>query len=149
MEIPRNHKIRLSVSMQVLEDTISDVEEVIKSANQGKAMTETVNNLSPREKALILKRIEEIKELINCVAQNLGLEKRKEETRSRILGAMSIQQVNLEEIKSKRLHGYGEFPDELREFLDSQVDKMMNLVDEVCKIVSSRHDNMGTQGGEP
>src|SRR5713226_9373831 len=127
MEIPRNHKARLSVSMQVLEDTISEVEEIIiRDAHQRKVMTETVNNLSPWGKALILKRIGEIKELMNYITQNLDLEKRKEETKSRILGAMTIQRVNLEEIKSKRLRGYGEVPGELREFLDPQVDKMMN-----------------------
>ena len=144
MEIQRNHKARLSVSMQVLEDTISDVEEIIRSANRNKTMTETVNNLSHWEKALILKRIREIKGLINHIAQNLGLEKRKEETRSLILGTITIQQVNLEEIKSKRLRGYGEVPGELREFLDPQVDKMMNLVDEICKITSSKHKKTGT-----
>lgn len=144
MEIPRNHKARLSVSMQVLEDTISDVEGIIRSTNQEKAMTETVNNLSHWEKALILKRIGEIKGLINHIAQNLDLEKRKEETRSRILGAMTIQQVNLEEIKSNRLRGYGEVPDELRGFLDPQIDRMMNLIDAICKIASSKHKNTGT-----
>lgn len=144
MEIPRNHKARLSVSMEVLEDTISDVEEFIRSANQRRVMTETLNNLSPWEKALILKRIEEIRGLIIWIAQKLNLEKRREEIKNRILGAMTIQRVNLEEIKSKRLHGYGEVPDELREFLDPQIDKIMSLVDEICRIASSKHKNTGT-----
>ena len=144
MEISQSHKARLSVSMQILEDTISDVGEIIRSANWEKAMTETVDSFSPWEKISILKRIEEIKELINYIAQNLDLEKRKEETKSRILGAMTIERVNLEGIKSKRLRGYGEVPDELREFLDPKVDKMMNLVDEICKIASSKHKKTGT-----
>ena len=138
MEISRNHKTRLSVSMEVLENTICDVEQIIRSSNQKKTMSEAVNILPPWEKALILKRIEEIKESINCVAQNLDLNKRKEETRNLILGAMTIERVNLEEIKSKGLRGYGEVPDGLREFLDPQVDKMMTLVDEICQIAESK-----------
>jgi hypothetical protein len=144
MEIPRNHKARLSVSMQMLDVTISELEQVIRSANREKAMTEIVDNLSSWEKVSILERIEEIKELINYIAPKLGLEKRKEETRSRILGAMTIQQVNLEEIKSKKLRGYGEVPGELREFLDPKVDKMINLVHEICKITSSKNKRTGT-----
>jgi hypothetical protein len=131
--------------MQILEDTISEVGEIIKSTNQRKVMTETVNNLSSWEKALILERIEEIKELINCIARELNLEKRVEETKSRILSAMTIQWVNLEEIKSERLRGYGEVPDGLREFLDPQVDKLMNLVDEICRIASSKNKNTEVQ----
>ena len=138
MEISRNHKTRLSVSMEVLENTICDVERIIKSSNQEKTMSETVNNLPPWERALILKCIEEIKGSINYVAQNLDLNKRKEETRSLILGAMTIERVSLEEIKSKGLRGYGEVPDDLREFLDPQVDKMMALVDEICQIAGSK-----------
>ncbi|MER3446377.1 MAG: hypothetical protein C4291_05795 [Candidatus Dadabacteria bacterium] len=144
MEVPRNHKARLSVSMEVLEDTISGVEEIIRGANQRKAMIETLNNLSPWEKALILKRIDEIRGLITYVSQKLNLEKRREEIKNRILGAMTIQRVNLEEIKSKRLRGYGEVPDELREFLDTQVDRIMNLIDEICEIASSKHKDTGT-----
>ncbi len=144
MEIPRNHKARLSVSMQVLEDTISDVEGIMRGTDRRKVMTEVVDSFSSWEKALILKRIGEIKGLINYITQNLDLEKRKEETKRRILGVMTIQQVNLEEIKSKRLRGYGEVPGELREFLDPQVDKMMNLGDEICKIASSKHKKTGT-----
>jgi hypothetical protein len=72
------------------------------------------------------------------MAQKLSLEKRSEETKSQILGSMAIQWVNLEEIKSRRLRGYGEVPNELREFLDPQVDRIMSLVDEISKIASSR-----------
>ena len=146
MEISRNHKARLAVSMQVLEDSISDVEELIKSTNRRKIMTEAVDNLSSWEKVLILKRIESIKELINHIVQELNLERRREETTSRILGSMTIQWVNLEEIKSKRLRGYGEVPDELREFLDPRVDKIMSLVNEICKIAGSKYKNKEIQG---
>lgn len=145
MEISRNHKARLAVSMQVLEDTISDVEELIKSTNRSKIMTEAVHNLSSWEKALILKRIDEIRGLIDYIAQELKLEKRREETKSQILGVMTIQWVNLEEIKSKRLRGYGEVPDELREFLDPLVDVIMSLVNEICKIASAKYKNKEIQ----
>jgi len=139
MEIPRNHKIRLSVSMQILEDTITEVEEIIiKDANRSRVMMETIDNISSWEKARILRCTEEIKKLINHMAQKLSLEKRSEETKSQILGSMAIQWVNLEEIKSRRLCGYGEVPNELREFLDPQVDRIMSLVDEISKIVSSK-----------
>jgi hypothetical protein len=137
MEIPRNHKVRLSVSMQILENTIYEMEEILRSSNHTKTLTEISNNLPPSESALILKHIEELKESINYVAQNLDLTKRKNEVKRQILGAMTIERVNLEEIKSKRLCGYGEIPDDLREFLDPQVDKMMTHIDEICQIAGS------------
>lgn len=146
LKIPRYHKVRLSVSMQVLEETLSEVEETIMGGKQRKIMTETVDNISPWGKALILKRIEEIKELISYIFQKLNLEKRREETKNRILGVMTIQCVNLEEIESKRLRGYGEVPDELREFLDPRVNKMIRLVDEICKIAGSKDNKVGKQG---
>jgi hypothetical protein len=132
--------------MQVLEETLSEVEETIMGGKQRKIMTETVDNISPWGKALILKRIEEIKELISYIFQKLNLEKRREETKNRILGVMTIQCVNLEEIESKRLRGYGEVPDELREFLDPRVNKMIRLVDEICKIAGSKDNKVGKQG---
>ncbi len=148
MEISRNHKIRLSVSMQILEDTITEVEEIMmKDANRSRVMTETIDNISPWEKARILRCTEEIKKRINHIAQKLSLEKRIEETKSQILGSMAIQWVNLEEIKSKRLRGYGEVPDELKEFLDPQVDKIMSLVDEISKIASAKEKDTEIQGG--
>ena len=145
MEIARNHRTRLAISMQVLENRISEVEEIIKSTNRKKIMTEAVHNLSSWEKALILKRIDEIRGLINYIAKELNLEKRREETKSRILGSMTIQWANLEEIKSKRLRGYGEVSDELREFLDPLVDVIISLVNEICKIAGSKYQNKEIQ----
>jgi hypothetical protein len=95
------------------------------------------------EKALITKRIEEIKYLIQCITQKLNLVKRIEESQRRILGYMTIQLVNLEEIKSKRLRGYGEVPDELREFLDPMVDEIRRLINEICEIASPKNKDMG------
>jgi hypothetical protein len=136
--------------MQILEDTISEVEEIImKDANRRKVMTETVDNISSWEKARILRCTEEIKKLVNHIAQKLSLEKRGEETKGQILGSMAIQWVNLEEIRSKRLRGYGEVPNELREFLDPQVDRIMSLVDEISKIASSREKDTEIQRGNP
>lgn len=149
MEISKNHKTRLSVSMQVFENTISEVEGVIENSYQQKTLTETVDNLSPFEKAVILRRIEEVRELIKYVAQQLNLEKRRDETKKQILGTMTIQLVNLEEIRPKRLRGYGEVPEELREFLDPQIDKMMRLVKEICKIANSKDKDYETQGQKP
>ncbi|HEX3033622.1 MAG TPA: hypothetical protein VHT73_00610 [Thermodesulfobacteriota bacterium] len=149
MEISKNHKTRLSVSMQVFENTISEVEGVIENSHQQKTLTETVDNLSPFEKAVILRRIEEVRELIKYVAQQLNLEKRRDETKKQILGTMTIQLVNLEEIRPKRLRGYGEVPEELREFLGPQIDKMMRLVKEICKIANSKDKDYETQGQKP
>jgi len=147
--LSRNHKAHISVSMQVLEDTIHEVEEIIiRDANLRKVMTETIDNLSSLERVLILRRIEEIKKLINQVAQKLSLDKQRDEIRSRILGVMTIQWVNLEEIKPKRLRGYGEVPDELSGFLDPQVDKMIKLVDEICRIASPKDKETKRQGEE-
>jgi hypothetical protein len=123
--------------MQILENTIYEMEEILRSSNHTKTLTEISNNLPPLEIALILKHLEELKESINYVAQSLDLTKRKNEVKSQILGAMTIERVNLEEIKSTRLRGYGEVPDDLREFLDPQIDKMITMVDEICSIAGS------------
>jgi hypothetical protein len=143
MEIGQNHRLRLSVSMQVLEDTISDVEEIIRSDSQEKIMTGSVNNISSLEKALIAKRIDEIKGLIKCLNRKLSLIKRIEESKRRIVASLTIQFVSLEELKSKRLRGYGEVPDELREFLDPMIDEIRRLISEICEIASPKNIDMG------
>jgi hypothetical protein len=51
MKVPRNHKVRLSVTMQILENTIYELEELIRKPNRRKTMTETVNNLLPWQRA--------------------------------------------------------------------------------------------------
>jgi hypothetical protein len=142
MEIGQNHRLRLSVSMQVLEDTISDVEEIIRSDSQEKIMTGSVNNISSLEKALIAKRIEEIKDLIKCINRKLSLIKRIEESKRRIVGSLTIQFVSLDELKSKRLRGYGEVPDELREFLDPMIDEIRRLISEICEIASPKDEDI-------
>jgi hypothetical protein len=133
MEIPNNHKAYISVSMQAFENVLCELEDTISSPAENKVLTETVNNLLSWERALILKHIEELKELINHLAQNLGLNRRKEEVRNVVLGAMTIELANLEELKSKRLRRYGEVPYSLQEFLDPQVDKTMSIINEICK----------------
>lgn len=142
MEIGHNHRLRLSVSMQVLEDTISQVEEIIRSDNREKIMTGSVDKISSLEKALIAKRIEEIKGLIEFISGKLSLIRRTEESKRLILGSLTIQFVSLEEIKSKRLQGYGEVPDELREFLDPMVDDIRRLISEICEIANPKNKDM-------
>jgi hypothetical protein len=132
MEISKYHKTRLSVSMRVLENTVYEMEELVRDSNGRKTMTETVNNLTQRERDMILKRIVEIKESINYIAEHLNLTRRKVEAKNLILGAMTVERVNLDEMKSKGLRVYGEVPDDLREFLDPQAEKMIALVDEIC-----------------
>jgi FixJ family two-component response regulator len=98
MEISKYHKTRLSVSMRVLENTVYEMEELVRDSNGRKTMTETVNNLTQRERDMILKRIVEIKESINYIAEHLNLTRRKVEAKNLILGAMTVERVNLDEM---------------------------------------------------
>jgi hypothetical protein len=140
LEIPKNHRTYLSIAMQVLEDTILEVERTLTNdADCSKIMTETLNDISHCEKTLILQHIAEIKKLINYIAVKLSLEKQLKKTRNAILGSMTVQRINLEEIKSKKLSGYGSMSDELKEYLNPQVDRIINLVEEICKIVQSKN----------
>ena len=137
IKISKNHKTRLSVLMQVLENTVYEMEELVRDSNRRRTMTETVNNLTQRERDMILNCIVEIKESINYIAEHLNLTRKKVEAKNLILGAMTVERVNLDEMMSKELRGYGEVPVDLRDFLDPQVEKMIALVDEICIAVEA------------
>ncbi|GBD39813.1 hypothetical protein HRbin37_02099 [bacterium HR37] len=138
LEIPKNHRTYLSITMQVLEDTILEVERILtNNPSCTKIMTETLNDISHCETTLILQHMAEIKKLISHIAIKLKLEKQLRKTRNAILGSMTVQRINLEEIKSKKLSGYGSMPDQLKEYLDPQVDRIINLIEEICKILRS------------
>jgi len=149
MRIPSSHERAIATTLKGVEDTLCNIEGLMERRDCERILTRDIQQLSSIETNTLKECIGEIRKIIKYIADELGLEKREDNVRGKIIGTLIIKSINLEEIKSKRLRGYGEVPDELREFLDPQIDKMMRLVDEICKIASSKDKKTEIQREKP
>jgi hypothetical protein len=127
---------RVSITIRSLEENLHAIEEFLKSENYSGVLLEIKNDIPPSVKDALIPMIAILKEKLGIIAEKFDLEKRTESISQQIFAMLSFDLVSIEEIKAKRLRGYGEAADELYRTLDPEVDLLKDLLQEMLDILS-------------
>ena len=106
LQLNENHKIAIFSTLCLLEKDIDEIEMLIESPLHGR-LYEIYNDLTDIQKEEILFRIKSLRRYIYEYADNLKLESVKESLNGIIRGTFSLRWVDVCELESKPLRGYG------------------------------------------
>jgi hypothetical protein len=126
---------RLSLTLAAIEKKLRTA-QIMAGAGDYKGVLYELRNDIPVEACLLLgEKISEIREKIKAIAGMFSLEKKEEALLPGIDAELSIEQVWIEEIKSKRLRGYGEVAAGLPDVLDPVLDELSALLLEAQRVL--------------
>ena len=129
---------RVSITIRSLEKDLHVIEESLKSEGYSGIPIKIKNDIPSSVRNALILKVGLLKEKIGNIAENFALEMRTESISERIFSMLSFDWVSLEEIKAKRLRGYGEVSEGLHKSLDRKLDSLMGVVDEMLGLLTSK-----------
>ncbi len=123
------HRRSISVTMRVLEKSIDELAGALSPANPPPLTRQYTDEIPDERKLHILSVIEEIRNAMGKMLEKYELNV-EEQSMERILDAKkSYLWTILENSKSKRMKGYGDFPEELKAEYDQEIQSIIYLIE--------------------
>ena len=130
INLPSNHLRSVSASIYLIEKTIDELEEMLKTSTEP-ITYKMVNDLEDTEKERLLKSIQQIRAFVAELMQKYKLNSEITYL-SRVLNARKSRMWEiLGDTTSKRMKGYGNLPEESAQALDNDIlalTKLINLL---------------------
>lgn len=125
----------LSATFRTLEEMMYEIETVINSGGYRGSLLEIDNDISPQAKEEVLKRIRLIREKISRLSKQFSLEMKQMKSSRQIFADLSYCWEILEGSKAKKLRGYGEVAEGLKEILDPQINTIIDLITDMENLI--------------
>ena len=125
----------LSATFITLEEMMYEIETVINSGGYRGSLLEIDNDISPQAKEEVLKRIRLIREKISRLSKQFSLEMKQMKSSRQIFADLSYCWEILEGSKAKKLRGYGEVAEGLKEILDPQINTIIDLITDMENLI--------------
>ncbi len=130
IELQPNHRRSFSSTLYLLEKMAVEIREVLTSENELRMQLEE-KDLSVQKKQSVLKAVTEIEKEIARLADKYQLT-RQEMVESHFLNSRKSKAWEiLNDSLSKRMSGFGEFPPEIAEEFDGDIEYMLKLVNKL------------------
>jgi hypothetical protein len=125
----------LSATFRMLEEMMHEIETVINSGGYRGSLLEIDNDISPQAKEEVLKRIRLIREKISRLSKQFSLEMKQMKSSRQIFADLSYCWEILEGSRAKKLRGYGEVAEGLKEILDPQINTIIDLITDMENLI--------------
>ncbi|HZO80336.1 MAG TPA: hypothetical protein VFB33_01460 [Candidatus Binataceae bacterium] len=132
-----SHLRRLSVTLRILEDALLDIEAGLADPPR-LAMTIYEDDVPHALRAPIRERVRQLRDEILKVKERYALAPQVLSNRRRISTKLSLLSINLTEATARYMRAYGEVTPEEQGPLDTQVMKLIDIVDELNAVVNGR-----------
>jgi hypothetical protein len=97
---------------------------------------ESVDEPDESTRRKVRESLAEVRALLAAVQADLGLGKKKLQTRKVIRAHLAHLWETAHESKSGNLKGYGAVPDELRDYIDTRMDQLLSVLDNLAASLS-------------
>jgi hypothetical protein len=131
VKLPENHRRGLSVTAQMVDQTLNEMEELLRSRGNGKLTSRVKTTYSEEERARLLGAISQMRQANAEMFQALSLEP-SHYTEDHIMAAKNSHLWTiLVDSKTSGLKGFGELSPELADAVDSHVNRLLELLKEL------------------
>jgi hypothetical protein len=127
----------LSAVMHRLEEALVDIENGIEPGRREEIMAVYRNDLPSSQKPAICREIEHLRHELRSVKERYTLTAELISDRRRFVARLALLSVELEEATSRYMAGYGTLPEVERNPLDSQINRMIGMVDSLRAIIAA------------
>lgn len=128
IRLPKNHRRSLSVTARMVEQTLDEMEELLRKRGEGKLTSEVDPTYSEHERARSLAVIAEMRRVNAEMFRTLDLERSRYAEDQVIHAKKTHIWTILVDSRSARLGGYGELTGEVGRAVDTHVDRLLELL---------------------
>ncbi len=128
---------RIQTTLRSFDRELSRLERQAAEQNIASVLYNEINDLTLERQELFQERIQAIRKILSTIKSDLRLEPERQNVSSLIWGRCAFLQVDLMNIETKRLRGYGEPPQWLFEYLDPLLQELIVLLTDV--FLSEKH----------
>ncbi len=130
INLSSNHKRSVSSSIYLIEQLTEDIESSLRNAGDG-IMRKNVKDITEEKKDSIMASLKEIRASLKKMAEKYQLAKH-EIIQSQYVTARKVKMWEvLNDTTSKRLKGFGDFPEEYSGEFDEDIRNMIRLVEKI------------------
>lgn len=137
-EMSQGHKNSIATTLTILDEALCEFEQWAQGREIKSIFYREQNELQPDQREAIKNQVAKIREKLLEMREGLQLEVTPRSVAQRIWSQCSMLWVNLIEVTSKHLRGYGEVPAALAEYLDPRVAELIELTNEIAGIIKKR-----------
>jgi len=134
-ELSQGHKNTIATTLAVLDEALCEFEQWAEGREIKSIFYREANELQPEQREAIKNQVARLREKLMEMREGLQLEVGPRSVAQRIWSHCSMLWVNLIEVTSRHLRGYGEVPAELADYLDPRVTELIELTNEIAAII--------------
>jgi len=126
LEIRRNHRRAIGVSLTFLDETLCWLEQWARGREVHSVLYEERNELSDAQRRRMLAEIQAVRRVIRKFRDELGLQGRVQSAKDDIRGRCANMWEHLVALESRYLRRYGAISDELADYMDREVPALIS-----------------------
>ncbi|MGO9211095.1 MAG: hypothetical protein ACLPXM_14610 [Terriglobales bacterium] len=135
-----HHLRRLLVSCQYIDHLLSEIENVLNTANSQGVFPKYFIDISPAERQLIEKHEARIRRQLLRLVQRHGITYQPGiPARRAIHSILAVAQISAEELNPRHLRGYGKVPESAAAVLKPLVGELQDLIAALDQFVTNAH----------
>jgi hypothetical protein len=137
-----SQKRSVSATIRLLEKNLHTMEQLLRSDDYIGIVDELNNDLPVSVRDELSTLMTRIMDKIRFFAEHFALERQKRQVSNQLFALLTYNWTMLEEIKTRRLKGYGAVADGLQQTLDSELDAIIVLILDMQKTLRESPDQV-------
>jgi hypothetical protein len=135
-----HHLRRLLVSCQYIDHLLSEIENVLNTANSQAVFPKYFIDISPAERQVIEDHCARIRRQLLRLVERHGISHQPGIPATRAIHSLlSVAQISAEELNPRHLRGYGKVPESAAAVLKPLVGKLQDLIAALDQFVTNAH----------
>ena len=131
-KIPLSIQNAITSSMTIIEDLVCEMNIVFKDEN--KIFSKIEKKISVKKMEKIKENIEEIKKILKKIKEEMNLKEEKISDVAIINSRCAKIWEILNDLKGEKLKKYGSVSEDLKNYLDPEIEKILKLVNEIVDL---------------
>jgi hypothetical protein len=132
------HTNSIATTLTILDEALCEFEQWAQGREIKSVFYREENQLQPDQRDAIKNQVARIREKLLELKDGLQLEGSHRSVAQSIWSQCSMLWVNLIQVTSKHLRGYGEVPAAVAEYLDPRVAELIDLTKEISSLIKKR-----------
>jgi len=143
-----NHRRAITTTLTLLDERLCEFEQIAHGREVQSLLYREQNDLSAAERKRLLQEIARAHQTIREIRDTLLLEPVVHVLSRQLRGASSSLWETLIETQSKRLRGYGKVPRALAQYLDPNLERLIDCVLTINSVAEGHKDDRVLDDGE-
>jgi hypothetical protein len=131
-KIPLSIQNAITSSLTIIEDLVCEMDIVFKDEN--KIFSKIEKKISVKKMEKIKENIEEIKKILKKIKEEMNLKEEKISDVAIINSRCAKIWEILNDLKGEKLKKYGSVSEDLKNYLDPEIEKILKLVNEIVDL---------------